>query len=159
MNQFCKDFSKGHPLSNCILYYLNWYYKSDNMWEDIRKCIIADGYVGEYMTKWDMVRLAIGIVDDWNEYAASKGIRLFSISKAFVPEWRAESYKKYDSEDYMLLAIFWELISVFAFDYNRTEVPLKKPYFSKNSLLKHRSYKNGVTYKSANKKVDKFNWA
>lgn len=152
------DFSKGHPLSNCILYYLHWYYRSDNMWEDIRKCIIADGYCGEYMSKWDMFRLVLGMVDDWNDYAAEHGIKLFRVSKMLIPEWRVKGWEKFDNEDPRLLCLLWEILGEFALGYNRTDVPLKKPHFSKSNPLKPRNYKNGETYTTANRKLEQFNW-
>ena len=153
------DFSKGHKLSNCILYYLNWYYRSDNMWEDIRKCIIADGYCGEYMSKWDMCRLVLGMIDEWNEYAAHKGLKLISISKLLIPDWKVKGWEKYDKEEPRLLCLIWEILGEWALGYNRKELPLKKPHFDKKNPLKPRDYKAGGTYTGANRRVNHYeNW-
>lgn len=153
------DFSKGFPVSNCVLYYLNWYYRSDDMWADLRKCLIADGYIGEYMSKHDILRFLLGIAEDWNLYAANNGYKLIRLSRILVNDWMVEGWKKYDSDDPYLLSMVWNLLGIFALDYTRVEIPLKKPHFSKKSLLKPMNYKCGETYKHANKRVEKYKWA
>ena len=152
-------FENGFPLSNCVLYYLNWYYRSDNIWEDIRKCIIADGYCGEHMSKYDMFRLIIGMADDWNLYAANNGYKLISVSKVLLPEWKMEGWKKFDKEQPLLLGMLWEILGEFALGYDREHLPLKKPHFSKKNPLKPRRYLEGETYTTANRRVESFkNW-
>ena len=43
--------------------------------------------------------------------------------------------------------------------YDRTQLPLKKPHFSKHNPLKHANYLAGETYKTANKRVEEYkNW-
>lgn len=152
-------FENGFPLSNCILYYLHWYYHSDNMWEDIRKCIIADGYCGEHMSKWDMFRLVLNMADDWNLYAANHGYRLFSVGKLLLPEWKLKGWEKVDKEEPTLLAMLWEILGEFALGYDRLQLPLKKPHFSKKNPLKPANYKAGETYTTANRRIENYsNW-
>jgi len=154
------DFSKGFPLSNCLLYYLGWYHKSGDIWADLRKCLDADGYFGSGMTKLDIVQLLFYMVDDWNYYAADKGFKLISVSKFLLPDWRVESWRRKDSNDPKLLAIAWEVLATFAFDINRMQAPIKKPFFSKKNPLKPRDYKNGRTYTEANRRANKCSyWA
>ena len=156
---YSRSFEKGFPLSNCVLYTLGWYYRSGSMWEDLRKCVQADGFVTCCMTKWDIARLVLDVADDWNRYAANKGYRLISVSACLIPKWKLEGWEKYDSENPELLAMVWEILTTFALDYNRDQLVLKKPHFAKKSPLKHSRYKNGETYKSANKMVNKYKWA
>ena len=153
------DYEKGFPLSNCVLYRLNWYYKSGDFWKDLRECIEADGYFGNGMSKWDVVRLFLHIAEDWNKYAANKGYKLIRIGSVLLPEWKVKGYEKYDSENPELLAMAMEILEMFALDYTRNELPLKKPHFSKESKLKPANYKYGETYKHANRHVEDFkNW-
>ena len=153
------DFEKGFPLSNCVLYRLHWYERSNDIWGDLKKCIEADGYLGAIMNKWDVVRLFIGIAEDWNNYAANKGYNLIRLGKMFPPQWMADGYKKYDAENPELLTLAMEILDIFALDYNRTMLPLKKPHFSKRNPLKPMGYKNGKTYTGANRHVNDFTWA
>jgi hypothetical protein len=153
------NFEKGFPLSNCVLYRLHWYERSNDIWGDLKKCIEADGYLGAIMNKWDVVRLFIGIAEDWNNYAANKGYNLIRLGKMFPPGWMTEGYKKYDAENPELLTLAMEILEIFALDYDRAILPLKKPHFSKQSPLKPVGYKNGRTYTSANRHVNDFKWA
>lgn len=152
------DFKKGFPLSNCVLYRLHWYERSDDIWGDLKKCIEADGYLGAIMNKWDVVRLFLGIAEDWNYYAANKGYNLIRLGKMFPPQWMTEGYKKYDAENPELLTLAMEILEIFALDYTREQLPLKRPVYSKKSPLKPVGYKHGVTYTSANRRVNDFKW-
>ena len=153
------DFAKGFPLSNCVLYFMHWYERSNDIWGDLKKCIEVDGYLGAIMNKWDVVRLFIGIAEDWNNYAANKGYYLIRLGKMFPPQWMAEGYRKYDAENPELLTLAMEILEIFALDYTREQLPLYRPVFSKKSPLKPVGYKHGVTYTYANKRVERFkNW-
>lgn len=153
------NFAKGFPLSNCVLYYLHWYEKSNDVWDDLKKCIEEDGYLGAIMDKWDVVRLFMGIAEDWNCYAANKGYNLIRLGKIFPPQWMTEGYKKYDAENPELITLAMTLLGTFALDYTREQLPLYRPVYSKKSPLKPVGYKNGVTYTYANKRVERFkNW-
>ena len=37
-------------LQHVVLYSKHWYERTDDFWADIKKCLTADGYCGEYMT-------------------------------------------------------------------------------------------------------------
>lgn len=155
-----RSFEKGFPLSNCVLYRLGWYYRTDDFWGDLRKCIEADGYLGRIMSKWEMVKLLLAVAEDWNYYAANKGYNLIRISALLVSKWEVDGFKKFDSENPELVAIASTLLNIFALDYNRLQLPLKKPHYSKKNPLKPTGYKHGETYTQANKHVETFtNWA
>ena len=156
---YCRSFDKGFPLSNCVLYTLGWYYRTGDFWADLRDCVEADGYVGNIMSKFDIARLILNVADDWNCYAANNGYKIISVSTCLLPQWKIEGWDKYDSENPELLAMVWEILTTFAFDYNREELPLKKPHFSKKSPLKPQGYKSGETYTHANKRVERYKWA
>lgn len=145
------DFSKGFPISNCVLYYLGWFYKSENTWEDLKKCLTQDGYMGDIFDVYDVARLIIGMADDWNLYAANNGYRLIRISevmdvKLHLVEW----FTKKNMTEPELLAKVWDILGMFALNYNRAELSLKMPVFSKSQPMKYFKYKNGATYKEAN---------
>lgn len=152
------SFDKGFPLSNCVLYYLGWYYRSGDMWADLKKCMTADGYCGKYMSKHDILRLLLGVAEEWNLYAANNGYNLIRLSHILVSDWQIAGWEKYDKDEPRMLSMVWNLLGIFALDYKRTELPLKKPHFSKENELKPRNYKHGQTYKQANKEMEKYHW-
>lgn len=152
------NFEKGFPLSNCVLYRLHWYEMSNDIWADLKNCVEADGYLGAIMDKWDVARLIIGIAEDWNYYAANKGYQLIRLGRILPPRWLTEGFRKYDPDDPELLSMVMNLLEMFALDYKRSELPLKRPVFSKKSPLKPVGYKRGVTYTYANKRTLKYNW-
>ncbi len=49
----------GFKLNHVILYSKNWYEKSYNVWEDLKKCLSADDYSGELFSKADVVSLLL----------------------------------------------------------------------------------------------------
>lgn len=151
-------FENGFPLSNCLLYYLGWYYRSDDIWGDIRKCIIEDGYAANHMTKREIFRFIISIVDDWNLYAANNGYKLIPLSKMLVSDWDVDRWREYDSEEPRILATIWSIFSELTLGYDNQEVKYKKPHFSKEKALKPCDYLKGGTYTSANRRVEKYEW-
>lgn len=46
-------------LQHTVLYAKHWYKHSDNFWEDIKKCLTADGYSGEYFSPADCTNVII----------------------------------------------------------------------------------------------------
>lgn len=152
------SFEKGFTLSNCLLYYLGWYHRSGDFWADMKKCVEADGFFA--CSEFDITRLFLGVANEWNMYAANNGYKLIRLDVLIVPEYEVENWAKRIEYHPEWFAMIWKLLGVFAFDYSRTELPIKKPHFSKKSALKHRGYKNGRTYKEANKEVEsRFIWA
>lgn len=151
------SFEKGFTLSNCLLYYLGWYHKSGDYWADLKKCVEADGFFA--FSEYDIVRLFFAVANEWNMYAANNGYRLIRVDTLLVPEYEVERWSKDVPFHPDWFAIIWRLLGIFAFDYDRTELSIKKPHFSKKSALKPSGYLEGRTYKTANKDVEKYsNW-
>ena len=42
---------------NHVAIYAKHHYERTNLWEDLRKCLTADGYSGEWMDKMDVMRV------------------------------------------------------------------------------------------------------
>ena len=93
-------------------------------------------------------------------YAANNGYRLIRLGSLLIPNCEIEGWKKKVEVHPEWLAMIWMLLGIFAFDYSRTQLKIKKPMrFSKKNPLKHRGYLSGRTYKEANKEVEKYKWA
>lgn len=58
---------KKFPLSHVCLYAKGWYNRSENVWNDIRKCLSADGYCGDLFTNSDCLNV---ILNRWSEMQA-----------------------------------------------------------------------------------------
>jgi len=50
-------------LKHVMLYAKHWYKRSDNIWDDLKKCLTADGFYGEVMTKYDVAYLLLNAYD------------------------------------------------------------------------------------------------
>ena len=152
------DFDRGFVLSNCLLYYLGWYHKSGDYWSDLKKCLAADGFFA--FSEYDTMRLFLDVANEWNMYAANNGYRLIRLGSLLIPNYEIEGWKKKVEVHPEWFAMIWKLLGIFAFDYSRTQLKIKKPMrFSKKNPLKHRGYLSGRTYKEANKEVEKYKWA
>ncbi len=151
------SFEKGFTLSNCLLYYLGWYHKSGDYWADLKKCVEADGFYA--FSEYDIIRLFLGVANEWNMYAANNGYRLIRIDALLVSDYELKGWEEVVSFHPDWFAMIWKLLGIFAFDYKRTELEIKKPHFSKKSVLKPHDYLSGRTYKEANKNVEKYTWA
>jgi len=46
-------------LGHVALYAKNWYKRSDNIWEDLKKCLSGDGYSGEVFSKNDVLQVIL----------------------------------------------------------------------------------------------------
>ena len=46
-------------LQHLVLYSKHWYKHGKDFWSDIKKCLTADGYSGEYFTNNDCVRVIL----------------------------------------------------------------------------------------------------
>lgn len=153
-------FDKGFTLSNCLLYYLQWYNRSGDYWADLRECLEADGFCGRAFSEWEIVSLVINVANEWNMYAANHGYKLIPINALLIPDYEISNWERLTDNHPEWLALVWKLLGIFAFDYERTELRIKKPHFSKKNTLKPYDYKKGVTYTKANRDVEKFkNWA
>lgn len=146
------SFEKGFPLSNCLLYYLGWYHKSGDFWTDMKKCVKADGFFA--FSEFDITKLFLGVANEWNMYAANNGYKLIRLDVLIVPEYEVENWAKRIEYHPEWFAMIWKLLGVFAFDYNRTELGIKKPHFSKKNPLKPSNYLHGETYTEANRRVE-----
>ncbi len=51
-------------LQHTVLYAKGWYKRSRNFWEDIKKCLSADGYSGEIFSKNDCMNVIINQFQD-----------------------------------------------------------------------------------------------
>lgn len=51
--------SKTFKLNHIALYAKGWYKRSDNIWEDLKKCLSCDGYSGDIMSKYDVVTVIL----------------------------------------------------------------------------------------------------
>ena len=152
------EFGKRFPIWHCLLYYLGWYEKTGNKWDDLRACLIMDGYCGEAFSNADVYRLILGIADDFNYYCASQGWKLISISTLVGDDWWINKYREQGVENPDWLYFIDELMSKFAFDYTRQQVKLPRPDFKKGDPLRYDGYQFGKTYKEANKHTEKYNW-
>jgi hypothetical protein len=47
--------TKKFNLPQVALYAKNWYKRSDNIWDDMKKLLTADGYYGDSMVKEDII--------------------------------------------------------------------------------------------------------
>lgn len=152
------SFDKGFTLSNCLLYYLGWYHRSGNYWSDLKKCVEADGFFA--FSEYDIMRLFLAVANEWNMYAANNGYRLIRLDALLIPDYEMEGWEKKVTVHPEWFAMIWKLLGIFAFDYSRTELKIKKPtYFNKKNPLKPNGYLNGRTYKEANKNVENYKWA
>ena len=155
------DYDKRFPLWHCILYYLNWYETSMDKWQDLKNCLIMDGYPGEHMTNADVYRLVLNVADDFNLYCANKGWKMISVAVTIPDgyEWWVEEYRKKGIENPEWMYGIDKLFSQFALDYDRTKVKLPKPDFKKGDPIRYSGYKFGKTYKEANKHAgDGYKW-
>lgn len=50
---------QNFTLRHTVLYAKNWYKRSDDFWEDIKKCLTADGYCGEFYTPAECAQLIL----------------------------------------------------------------------------------------------------
>lgn len=152
------SFDNGFTLSNCLLYYLGWYHRSGNYWSDLKKCVEADGFFA--FSEYDIMRLFLAVANEWNMYAANNGYRLIRLDALLIPDYEMEGWEKKIAVHPEWFAMIWKLLGIFAFDYSRTELKIKKPtYFNKKNPLKPNGYLNGKTYKEANKNVENYKWA
>ena len=152
------SFDKGFTLSNCLLYYLGWYHRSGDYWSDLKKCVEADGFFA--FSEYDIMRLFLAVANEWNMYAANNGYRLIRLDALLIPDYEMEGWEKKVTAHPEWFAMIWKLLGIFAFDYSRTELKIKKPtYFNKKNPLKPNGYLNGRTYKEANKNVENYKWA
>lgn len=154
---YAYGFEKGFVLSNCLLYYLGWYHKSGDFWADLKKCVEADGFFA--FSEYETTMLFLNVANEWNNYAANNGYKLIPINSLLLPEYEIERWRKIVPSNPEMFGMIWKLLGIFAFDYPRTELSIKKPHFSKKSPLKHAGYLHGRTYAEANRNVDRMkNW-
>ena len=60
MNIKFKDMEKGKfTLQHTVLYAKGWYKKSGDLFEDMKKCLTADGYSGDIMGKADVLNVIV----------------------------------------------------------------------------------------------------
>lgn len=151
------SFENGFTLSNCLLYYLGWYHKSGDYWADLKKCVEADGFYA--FSEHEITMLFLVVANEWNKYAANNGYKLIPINALLLPDYEIERWKKIVPSNPEKFAMIWKLLGIFAFDYSRTELGIKKPHFGKKNVLKPNGYLYGRTYTEANRAVDQMkNW-
>lgn len=158
------NFEKAFPLSTCVLYYLGWYERSNNWWDDLKKCLDMDGYyIGPHTRPADVYRIFIGMLDDWNMYCANRGMKMISATNLLMPKAYLVSAAEDVCGEYgkvEWLATIMALLSEWAFTYNRLEVILTRPVFKKGDKIRYQGYKNGRTYREANRQTEKYpTWA
>ena len=160
MNEYSiqHDYDKRFPLWHCILYYLGWYESSGNKWDDLRACLIMDGYCGEAFSNRDVYSLILGVAKDFNNYCALQGWKLIPIDILVLDEWWVNRYREQGVENPDWLYGIDKLMSCFSLDYNRSKVKLPKPDFKKGDPIRYDGYKFGKTYKEANKYTEKYKW-
>ena len=154
------DYDKRFPLWHCILYYLGWYEKTEDKWQDLKNCLIMDGYPGEHMSNSDVYRLVLNVADDFNLHCANNGWKLISVA-ATIPdghEWWVEEYRKRGIKNPEWMYGIDQLFSQFALGYDRSKVKLPKPDFKKGDPIRYSGYKSGRTYKSSNKYAGTYKW-
>ena len=152
------DFQKRFPLWHCLLYYLNWYEKTEDKWDDLKRCLEMDGYSGMHFSNHDVVRLVLSVADDFNAFCASQGWKLLSVSTIIPDDYWIEKYRKRGLANPDWLYMLDQLFSKFALDYDRNQVKIPKPDFRKGDPLRYSGYKEGKTYREANRLAGKHNW-
>ena len=152
------DYNKRFPLWHCILYYLNWYERTDNKWNDLKNCLTMDGYCGEVMSNADVVNIVLNIADDFNCYCAIQNWKLLPVRTVLTDDWYVARYRKQGLENPDWLVMLDRLFSKFALDYTRQQVKIPKPDFKKGDLMRYSGYKAGKTYKEANAHTKKYTW-
>lgn len=154
---YAYSFDRGFVLSNCLLYFLGWFHKSGDYWADLKKCVEADGFFA--FSEYEITMLFLNVANEWNNYAANNGYRLIPINSLLLPEYELERWRKVVPSNPEKFGMIWKLLGIFAFDYSRTELSIKKPHFSKKNPLKPYDYLHGRTYTEANRHVDQLeNW-
>lgn len=128
------------------------------MWADVRKCVEADGFFA--FSNYEITGLVLAVATEWNMYAANNGYHLIPVSACLLQDYQIAGWENLVKEDTKLFAMIWRLLGIFAFDYDRTQLKIKKPHFCKKSTLKPNGYLNGRSYTEANRNVEKYpNWA
>ena len=125
--------------------------------DDLKKCVEADGFFA--FSEYEITMLFLNVANEWNNYAANNGYRLIPINSLLLPEYELERWRKIVPSNPEKFGMIWKLLGIFAFDYSRTELSIKKPHFSKKNPLKPFGYLHGRTYTEANRHVDQLgNW-
>lgn len=80
-------------LQHVVLYAKNWYHKSDNLIEDLKKCLTGDNYSGEFFTKNDVLRV---IVNQFEKLPYNQDRGLIAILNETKPQncWKYGYYTK-----------------------------------------------------------------
>lgn len=155
------NFDRVFPLQHLMLYYLNWYERSSDRWQDIKNCLIMDGYSGEHMSNADVYRLLLNMADDFNLHCAIKGWKLISIGEIMsrnLNDFYIERYQREGLPNPDWLVVIDKLMSIFCLNYNRDQTKIAKPTFRKGDPMRYAGYKQGRTFKQANKDTKKYNW-
>lgn len=152
------DYNKRFPLWHCLLYYLNWYERSTDKWDDLKRCLEMDGYSGMQFSNYDVTRLVLSVADDFNIYCAQNGLKLISVASAIPDEWWIAKYREQGLENPDLMYIVDQMMSKFALDYDRKTVKIPKPDFKKGDPIRYSGYKEGKTYKEANRHASTYTW-
>ena len=154
-----RNFNHHFPLWHCVLYYLGWYHRTSNSWDDLRKCLEMDGYYTQGQQHRGTIELIFSILDDWNLYCAIHGLKMISTANLIPDVWYEEFYRTADGGegDSYYLSVLWQLIGEWATGYTRQEVKLPRPVFKKGDSLKYSGYGTGKTYKQANSFTRKYN--
>ena len=152
------EFDQRFPLWHCVLYYLGWYEKSENRWIDLKKCLVMDGYCGESFSNYDVYKLILNIADNFNLYCANMGWNLISIGTIIGDDWWIRNYEEQGLENPDWMYSIEKLFAKFALYYTREQVKLPCPDFKKGDPIRYSGFKNGKTYKEANKYAKTYNW-
>jgi hypothetical protein len=65
-------------LHHVMLYSKHWYKRSDNIWEDLKKCLSGDDFSGEYMDKYDVAYLLLNAYDKLPFHGSEKLVNFVS---------------------------------------------------------------------------------
>jgi hypothetical protein len=120
--------SKPFKLNHVALYAKHWYKRGDNIWEDLKKCISADGYSGEIFSKKDVMNLIVIVFEELpRRYYHSLAEIIDGISAEGC--WRRSYYYKEENREYDYKeAVVRYCLSCFC-EADSQNMPLTKPDF------------------------------
>lgn len=118
--------SKPFKLNNVALYAKGWYKRGGNIWEDLKKCLSADGYSGELFNKYDVMSVILIAFEELPR-RYYHGYREFIDGISPQRCWVRGYYYKDKSEEYdSQEAVVRYCLSCFA-ETDNTDLPLTAP--------------------------------
>jgi len=118
-------------LKHITLYAKNWYKRSDNIIEDLCKCLQADGYIINH--KSEVFSMLLNRLNSINYLTSDKAIQAINESSPDqcwkcgyyinTNTWR-NNYETYPIYDYQTSFIYWCLSEISIMDKNQCEITI-----------------------------------